>query len=347
LAATFPAGFVASTALGGAWLGITLVHAFVILPLLDALCGPRRAAGSPSPADRRRFALMPWLGALAYLGVFAWGVYWASEPERSLLERLLGSVSLGVIGGGMGVTVAHELLHQRRAAPRFLAGLVLTSVSYPHFAVAHVSLHHRYVGTPLDPATARRGESLYAFLPRSILRGLAGAYRLETRHARRRKLGPLRDRRYRHALALACLYGAAWLTAGWTAIAVVATHSAAAVLLLESINYVQHYGLERARLSDGRYVEVGPEHAWDGAHRVTNQYLFDLEHHADHHRHPTRPYFELRSVAGAPELPASYPALLLLAAVPPWWRRVMDRRLPTWRRPAILSDPAQGSTEPS
>jgi alkane 1-monooxygenase len=202
----------------------------------------------------------------------------------------------------------------------------MTSVGYPHFCVEHVQGHHRRVATPDDPASARAGEGLYAFLCRCIPGSLASACALERARCGRHRIRwwSLRNRRLRWASSLVLLPGAAIAVFGWPGLAFLIGQGVVAVLMLEAINYIEHYGLRRRELAPGRWERVGPQHSWNSSHRVTGWYLFNLPRHADHHAAASRPYYRLRHLAESPQLPAGYAAMLLCAFVPPLWRRIMD-----------------------
>jgi alkane 1-monooxygenase len=269
------------------------------------------------------------LGAAAYPAIWFFGIV-VLAADRSVFERVLGAVSLGILGGGMGMTIAHELSHSNDKLSRFWAELITALLGYPHFSASHLSGHHRSVGTRDDPTTARRGESLYAFVLRSVAGNLRRAWRLEARAAgaASHRSGP-RDARTRWVLSLGAALTVTALLGGFWGAAIFALQSSAAIALFESINYVQHYGLERRRDETGRPEPIGPEHAWSSHHVVSNWYLFNLGLHADHHLTSGRPFHELSPRDGSPRLPADYSAMVLLALVPPLFRRVMHARLPT------------------
>ena len=102
--------------------------------------------------------------------------------------------------------------------------------------------------------------------------------------------------------------------------------SAFAVWLLETVNYIEHYGLQRRTGADGRPEPFGVQHAWNADHVVSNSVLANLQRHSDHHMHAGKRYPELQALPG-PQLPTGYAGCLLLAAIPPWWFRVMEPRL--------------------
>jgi alkane 1-monooxygenase len=332
-----PLSVVVGYALGGAWSFQTLFWVYAIIPVIDVLVGRDRRGLPEHEALARSRALayrVPlWLYPPLQGGLLVWALWTVANQPLSAVELTGLTISLGVANGVIGITVAHELMHRRGAFERGLAEALMTSVSYTHFLIEHVHGHHRGVATPGDPATARLGEGFYAFLPRCVAGSLASAWRIErARLARRgqRRASP-RNRMLRYAAIQAVLYGVVALAFGAIGVAVFLAQAAVAAFLLEAINYIEHYGLERRALGDGRFEPVSARHSWDSDHRITNWFLFELARHADHHLNAGRPYPALRSNAESPQLPAGYAATFLLAMVPPLWRRVMDPRVAAWR----------------
>lgn len=314
--------------LGGAWTWSGAAFIFVLVPLAEAL---GRGWAAPAPTPRRlRDDLPLWLVFPALAALLAGGLGLASDPTRSILERVGAVLSLGLAAGAVGITAAHELIHRSARAERALGWLLLALVNWTHYPIEHVLGHHRTAGTPEDPATAPRGMGLWRFLLRVMLGEVRGAWRLEGERLRRRGAGGgwRHDRRLGAALltlganvGVGMLYGAR----GWL---VFVACGLIAVMLLQSVQYVEHYGLARRRRADGSWEPQGPEHAWDAENAVALALLFHLPRHADHHAHAARPYPELEPQATSPRLPGGYAQMILLAMLPPLWRAVMDRRIP-------------------
>lgn len=332
-AAAFVMPLVSGIAIG--WRGPALLlpplFLFVVTPVLDELLGVKKEEleGDASLRKHRDVRYDLWL--------YAWiPVQLALQAAALWLSRgadpwtFAGLAFASGMVGGIGINVGHELMHRKGAAERALAEVLLTTVSYSHFCVEHVLGHHKNVSTPHDPATAQRGEAVQAFWLRSIVGGMRSAWVLEA--ARVRKLGiprGLRDRRVRYPLVLVAAIVALALALGPAAVLLFAVQSLVAVLLLETINYLEHYGLARRTLADGSFERVRPDHSWSSAHRLTSLYLFNLTRHADHHANASRPYWALRHVETGPTLPFGYATMLALALVPPLWRRVVDPIVPT------------------
>lgn len=318
--------------LGGLWSYQTILWVYGVIPLIDWCVGlDTRDLAEDEAAARERslaFKLPLWLFVPVQLGLIVWALDMAAGSGASALEIGGLTVSLGIATGAIGITVAHELMHRRSAFERALAEVLMASVSYTHFCIEHVRGHHRTVATPADPATARLGESYYAFWPRCVAGGLRSAWRLEVERLGRRGLsvwGP-GNAMLRYGATLVVVYGAVAASFGPLGVLVFALQGVIAFSMLEVINYLEHYGLARRELSPGRYEPVGPEHSWNSSHRMTNWFLFELARHTDHHLNAGRRYPALRHADSAAQLPAGYAAMFVLALVPPWWRRVMDPR---------------------
>jgi alkane 1-monooxygenase len=330
--------------LGEGWSFLGLAFAFGGIPIVDALLGLDTHNATEAEAQAR--AANPWFNVVVrawlpvQLAVVGYAVWWASQGQ-SPLAWVGGGLSVGVTAGAAGINIAHELMHRRNRWDRAMAEVLMSTVTYTHFCVEHVFGHHKMVSTPADPAYARAGQTIFGFLPQTIVGSLRSAWRLETRRAKRAKqAGTWRDRRVRYPLDMLAVYGLAFAVGGWTGVVFFAVQSLVAVLLLELINYIEHYGLARRELSPGRYEKVTPQHSWNSAHRLTKFFLFALPRHADHHANAARPYWELRHFDDAPQHPAGYATMVLLSLVPPLWFWVMDRRLADWQAQQVLAEGA-------
>lgn len=331
-----------------AWGGFTnrlwpfraVVWIFLLLLLIDELVGPgplddstRRDRGQPT-ALLVKYGL--WLWAPAHALMIASGLWAVSHGELAgsgpTWKGFVVAISVGSAGGMLAMPIAHELMHSRSRFERKLAEAVMLMVSYPHFCIEHVRGHHRHVGTPRDPASARLGESFYSFYFRTVLGGLRSAWLLECeRLAKTRKPAlTLGNGVIRYGVLLTGIYLLVGFAFGWRGVTIFAAQGVIAFSILEALNYVEHYGLARRQVAPGSFEKVGPHHSWDSSYRITNWFMFNLARHSDHHLTAGRPYTELRQLAQAPQLPAGYFALFILALFPPAWRRVMDSRVERW-----------------
>jgi alkane 1-monooxygenase len=291
-------------------------------------------------AIARRAAL--WLYVPAQLAAMLWATARAGQ-ETELVPFLALAVSIGMTAGVFGMLTAHELIHSRYQAERALGLAMLAGVNYMHFRISHVFGHHRRAGTHCDPATARQGESAFRFILRSIAGQFAEAWCHEQRRANRgwRSIAGNRVHRYVAVeLAVVTVTAAAF---GRRGVAFVLVQSAVAIVFLELFNYIAHYGLMRRRSADGSTEPFGPAHSWNAAHSIDNWFLLNAGRHAHHHRAPSLAYPQLVATVPAPDLPYGIAGSMLLALVPPLWRRVMDPILDDWQCSRAALPPGYGS----
>ena len=310
--------------IGAPWASIAV--AFVAIPLIDAVVGcPRRddSRSRPIPFVRWIPRLQLPLQAALLIGAVR------LAPELPIGQLVVFAFAVGTVTGGMGITIAHELGHRASGLDRAIAKALLVSVAYGHFFVEHVRGHHVRVATPEDPATAPRGMSVYRFILRSVVGSFLHAWRLERLRLERggRTAWHASNWVLSGSLLSLGLLALAGFVAGPLGALLFVVQAVWAFVLLEIINYIEHYGLQRRRV-DGRYEPVREVHSWNADFAVSNWVLFNLQLHSDHHVHVNKPFEQLRTVADAPQLPAGYPAMVLLALLPPLWFAVMDPRVP-------------------
>ncbi|MFF1555478.1 alkane 1-monooxygenase [Rhodococcus erythropolis] len=252
---------------------------------------------------------------------------WVHAPMATG-ERIALAMTVGVVAG-VGINTAHELGHKNERVEQWLAKMVLAQSLYGHFYVEHNHGHHVRVATPQDPASARFGESFWTFLPRSMLGGLRSGWRIESARLRRRgkpvwSAGNNLLQAWAFSLALFAMLIAVF---GWQILPWLLLQALAGISFLEAANYLEHYGLLRARRADGSFVKARPEDSWNSDHLVSNLFLYQLQRHSDHHANPRLRYQALRSAPTAPQLPAGYAVMIVCAWIPPVWKRVMDHRV--------------------
>ena len=326
--------------IGPAWLCnlLTPLWVFVVFPLLDTWIGLDTRNPSPESeallAAETGYTLLPLSALPAYGAMLAW----AGPAFATLLAPHPGAafglgLSVGIIGGAIGITYAHELIHKPTALERNAGGLLLALVAYGGFKVEHVFGHHVDVATPRDTSTARLGQSAYSFLLRSFVVNPLRAWQLAGARLRARGLPPWHWRNEMHLWHGLTLLVAAAMTAwqGWAGLAFFVLQAFVAITLLELVNYIEHYGLLRRQRPDGSYERVTPRHSWNDSHHLSNLALLNLQRHSDHHAFAARRYQVLRHHEAAPQLPTGYASLVLLALLPPLWRRFMDPRVAAWK----------------
>jgi alkane 1-monooxygenase len=311
--------------LGGGWTFLAAAATPLGLMSLDVALGKERRGKQPGAGSAPRWFPKAYI-ALQLAATAGVATFVASAGTTPLEEAGL-IASTGVTTGVFGFVAAHEMIHSARPRERALGLLLLGTVFYMHFRIAHVYGHHRRAATAEDPASARLGEALYSFLPRTVAGQFRESWQFEAQRLQR--IGrPVLGKGNR---MLAYLAVEASFLLGLALVSVRATVfllavAVLAVALLETFNYVAHYGLSRRVGGDGRVERLTAQHSWNSARRMNNAALFNMGHHSDHHRLMTRSYEGLEPLAGAAELPSGYAAALLMALVPPLWRRVMDPR---------------------
>ncbi|RSM69454.1 alkane 1-monooxygenase [Actinoplanes sp. ATCC 53533] len=318
---------------GAAWSWwIPPLVVFGVIPTIDVLLGDDRV--NPPEEIARQLQQQRYYRWITYLYLpaqYAALVLCCALWARGGLTAagLAGLVVTVGIVNGIAINTAHELGHKREAAERWLSKIALAPAGYGHFYVEHNRGHHVRVATPEDPASARLGESFWAFWPRTVLGSLRSAWRLETKRFRLRSRTPWSWRNdVLNAWAMTVVLFAALVAAfGPRILPFLLLQAVVGFSLLEVVNYLEHYGLRRQRNPAGRYEKVDPRHSWNSDRVVTNVFLFQLQRHSDHHANPLRRYQTLRSFDVSPRLPAGYATMIVLALITPLWRRVMDPRV--------------------
>jgi alkane 1-monooxygenase len=319
------------TGIGAFWFfGPILV--FVVFPLLDAIVGldaenPPDSVVKWLEQDRYyrwcTYAFIPFQYAGLVLACWLW-----AEGGLSTVESIGLALTMGMVSG-IAINTAHELGHKRASLEKWLSKVALAQSGYGHFFIEHNRGHHVRVATPEDPASARLGESFWAFLPRTVSGSLSSAWGLERTRLDRvghRVLSIHNDILQAWAMTVV-LFAALTAVFGLVVLPYLLVQAVVGFSLLEVVNYLEHYGLRRQKREDGRYERCLPEHSWNSNNVASNVLLYHLQRHSDHHANPTRRYQALRHVDEAPQLPTGYAGMIVLAWFPPLWRRVMDRRL--------------------
>lgn len=326
--------------LQGGWTILLIpLYGWVLMPLLDLLLGKNLTNPDPNTPDKELFwfRLLTWIWFPIEIGlVFGTIWYLTHVGGFSTIETLGIMFGIGVTTGTVGIVYAHELFHKPGRIERNLGDLLMALVLYGHFRTEHLLVHHPYVGTPRDTVTARYNEGFLRFFPRVLWQGPGSAWRAEKARLARagRSAWHPSNPIFKYIGLQAGFLGLAFAIGGWIAVGLFALQAFVAVWQLELTNYVEHYGLTREYLGDGRYERVKPHHSWDSAHRVSGLLLINLQRHADHHLHPARryPLLQVYDEAEVPRLPTGYPPMTAMAMIPPLWRRIFNPRVRAWRR---------------
>jgi len=314
-----------------AW-GVPVV-VFGIIPLLDMMLGkdalnPDEQEDVPRLNQEKFYKVITLGWVAAYAALLVWGMITLASGVFSVAGAVGWVVSIGIVGG-LGINVAHELIHKDGKLEPWAGGFLLSLVCYAGFKVEHLRGHHVHVSTPEDASSSRYNQSLYNFLPQAYVRNFMNAWKLEAERLKRKGQAPVSWRNeliWWYGISLLALV-AFTVAFGWLGAAFFLGQSFIAFTLLEIVNYLEHYGLHRRKLDNGRYERTTPEHSWNSNYFLTNVFLFQLQRHSDHHAFAKRRYQVLRHRDIAPQLPAGYATMVVLACIPPLWRKVMNPRV--------------------
>ncbi|MBS1302317.1 alkane 1-monooxygenase [Loktanella sp. SALINAS62] len=328
------------SAIAGGWAVLLVpVSTWYLFGIIDIFAGLNEANEDPQTPDDQlwwyRLITIIWAPVQA-VSLFAMIAY-ATRAEHLGGWELVGLFfGMGVITGTIGINYAHELMHQKPKIERWMADVLLAMALYSHFRSEHLLVHHRYVGTPRDPVTARYNEGFHRYFPRVVVQCAKSGVAAESAMLARKGL-PWHHRSnpiWRYAGLQLGFVMLALLAGGWLGLALFLLQAFIAVWHLELVNYIEHYGLTREHLGDGKYEHTKPHHSWNAAFKASNWLLINLQRHSDHHYKPDRrfPLLQNYDAADAPQLPYGYSVMGIVAMTPPVWRRMMNPRVRAWRR---------------
>lgn len=331
--------------LGGNFNFITIIFVYLLIPMADQLVGifkknfDKEEEKIASEDSFYRMVLILW--AIFQVGFVFWGAFAWINFNGNVFQKLGFLLGFSASAGGVGITVAHELGHKQGKLQQFCSKIILMTVSYMHFFIEHNKGHHVWVATEHDPATSRKGENLYKFWWRTVTGSIASAWSIEKERLRRanKKFYSIDNQMIVYLVSTISfafiLFGTVSFFEGylaWSVLLFFILQSIYSFTLLEIVNYIEHYGITRKKLDNGKFERVNPKHSWNSSHLVSNFFLFQLQRHSDHHANASKLYQVLQHFEESPQLPQGYPAMMLLALVPPLWYKVMDKRLDQWKK---------------
>ena len=326
-----PLILIASSSLGllinPSWSVSPFVWVFILVPIIDLVLPYL----SKQDADLREnmlhnFSILIILPCILFLVVF--GLIVVSNSTISILVAAALGAAVGMSGGSIGITTAHELIHRQNKYMRGIGVLLLVLCCYGHFRIEHVYGHHKHVATKEDPATARRGENFYFYFIRCVINSVISSWNIEKNILDKKNINTFSTQnRMLHYFVLEFIFlFIAFFIAGTNGLVFVFFHSFVSITLLELVNYIQHYGLER-KIQNGKYERFTDHHSWNSRHISANWSTFNLGLHAEHHQSASKHYPLLSQEEKVIEMPANYSIMLIMALIPPLWFFVMDRKL--------------------
>ncbi len=325
--------------LQGVWSFLTPIYAFIIVPILE-LIFPVNDNNIPEE-EKEEKSTLHWTDFLLYLNVgIVFGIIYLTINTLTSFSfttsEIIGLIfSCGIVIGANGINVAHELGHRKSKIEQLLGKLLLLPALYMHFFVEHNFGHHLKAATPEDPATAKYNQSLYAFWVSSIYRQYFSAWRIQLdllQRENRSFFSIYNDMLWYHIMQSLYLFGAYWFF-GTFGVLIVFFSAVSGFLLLETINYIEHYGLLRKKKDSGRYERVREIHSWNSNHVFGRIMLYELTRHSDHHYRANKKYQLLDYHDISPQLPYGYPTSMVLSIIPPLWFKIMNKHVPEDMKP--------------
>lgn len=325
--------------LRGPFVFLTPIFAFILIPLLELILPQNNKNLSPDQALAKEanpfFDILLYLNIPLTFGISLYFLWSLDHATYSILEIVGLTVSIGIAMGSNGINVAHELGHRKNLWERILGKLLLLPSFYMHFFIDHNFGHHLHVGTQGDATTARYNQSVYAFWIQAVFGEYRNAWRLQKDLLKRKWRGflsPYNDMLWFGFFQLGYAFGVWWFF-GWLGVLLALCMALISVLLLETINYIEHYGLFRKQNASGRYERVREIHSWNSNHIMGRMMLYELTRHSDHHHRAHKKYQLLDYHETSPELPYGYPTSMVLALIPPIWFQIMNPRIPSEMQP--------------
>lgn len=311
-----------------------VLYAFVIIPLLEMMLpvdtGNYDEATIKQRLQNRLFDILLYLNVPIVYGILIYSLRLLTTSSLSVFELVGMTISLGIVLGANGINVAHELGHRNTLMERMLGKLLLIPSHYTHFYIEHNHGHHLHVSTPEDPSTAKYNQSLYSFWLQSVPGTYIKAWKIQKKlnKAENRSFFSLKNDMFWFTLIQGFYLGIIFIFFGSRGLLFAILAGIVGFLLLETINYIEHYGLLRNRLASGRYERVSEKHSWNSNHVLGRIMLYELTRHSDHHYKSQKKYQILEYHDVSPQLPFGYPTSMVLSFIPPLWFAVMNKRIP-------------------
>ena len=310
-----------------------LIYAWIIIPLTELLLRPdssnmNAAEEELAKADKSYDALLYLMVVLQYVALYKF--LFAMSHDTMTWVDIAGRIwVMGLLCGTIGINVGHELGHRVNVFEQTLAKMLLLTSLYMHFYIEHNRGHHKRVATPEDPSSARYGEWIYTFYFRTIIFSYLSAWHIANNETKKKgkPVISLHNEMIQFHLIQIAFVTLIFFIFGWLGIIYFFAAAMIGILLLETVNYIEHYGLQRKQIDDGRYERAMPEHSWNSDHVIGRLMLFELSRHSDHHYLASRKYQLLRHHDNSPQMPTGYPGMMILSLVPPVWFWVMNRRI--------------------
>jgi len=308
----------------------TALFGLIAVPILDLII-PASSDNNLNEEERDKllfFDVLLYLNFPILFFVVFYGLHQIMMVDLTIVERLLALFTFGILLGTSGMNVAHEIGHRSGNLNQWVSRLMLMPANYIHFNIDHYYGHHKHVATPEDAVTALKNQNVYRFWIQSIFGSYISAWKHEKNRLRKLGLSTWHDKMIWFNLMMVAYQICIYYFFGLPGLVDAFIIALVAVLLVETSNYVEHYGMRRKILANGRYEPVSIQHSWNTDREIGRIVLFELTRHSDHHFKAKRKYQNLKSYQEAPKLPYNLVASIFIALIPPLWFRLMNDRIP-------------------
>ena len=315
--------------LGGFYNYLAVVFTFIFIPILEIIV--KKSNEEYTEEEKKNRLLDPFFDLLLYLNIpIVFGIFFFSLDKlayTSSVSDIIGIIlSASIVMATNGINVGHELGHRKSIIARTCSKLLYLPCQYMHFYIEHNFGHHINVATPEDPATARYKQTLYSFWITSVIRTYISAWKIQLKLLKvsKRNFFSIKNDMIFYTLFQISFLAFVYYNFGLYLTLLSIVMSVISFLFLETINYVEHYGLLRKKEPSGRYERVKPHHSWNSNHTIGRIVLYELTRHSDHHFKSSKKYQVLESLDDCPHLPYGYPTSILLSFIPPLWFSIMN-----------------------
>jgi alkane 1-monooxygenase len=317
----------------GLWCFIPLIYAWMVIPGLELFLQPDSSNLSEAEEEvakqSRLYDYILYLIVLLQIPTLFYFLYSMQDPGLTVVDRIGRIGTMGLLCGTFGINVGHELGHRIKPFEQTLARISLLSSLYMHFNIEHNKGHHKNVATPEDPSSARIGEPIYFFFFRTIILSYVSAWSISLKEIQKKQKSffSFSNEMLWFQVIEILFVLLIWTIFGWKITLYFFVAALIGILLLETVNYIEHYGLQRKLIAEGKYERTMPVHSWNSNHVIGRLMLFELSRHSDHHYLASRKYQLLRHHEDAPQMPTGYPGMMILSLIPPAWFHVMNSRV--------------------
>ncbi|MDB5284026.1 MAG: alkB [Bacteroidota bacterium] len=330
-----------SLVVGGPWVFVAPLYVFGLIPLLELVLPASDTNMSKAEEELakkdRAYDVLVWTIVPLQLAIMFFFLNRIGDNTLTWWEIAGMIFTFGISCAVLGINVAHELGHRATWYEQTLSKILLSTSLYLHFFIEHNRGHHKNVSTDQDPASSKYGETIYAFFIRTVRDSWLSAWHIETERLKKlnKSFWSFDNEMLMYQFIQGGMVAAIGIIWGWKVMLLYVTAATVGFLLLETVNYIEHYGLRRKMIDGAYYEKVMPIHSWNSNHAIGRIMLFELTRHSDHHYMASRKYQVLRHFDDSPQMPTGYPGMMVLAFFPPLWFNVMHGQIQKYKATSL------------